>query len=314
MSDMQITLTAPGPEPPADAPLHQSPSYGQAIARLGAQIQVLRIHDGGACLVQAQVLSRRIMGVPLHWMPRGPVWAANLSPKQQAALLSQIPQATGLRGLWLATPDSTDATGPYTRLGYRAMLTPQHVAELPLDSNPKVMRARLHGKWRNRLCRAEDAGVIVTHRPFDPARDAPLLALEMTQRKYRRYTDVKPTVVSHWATLAPKATRLFQIRENGHLRAFMIFLLHGARATYQIGWRDPETAPGSAHHLLLWRAAKYLAQNDFQQIDLGTIDTETTPGLARFKLGSGARARPLGPSLLRLPCARIPLAIRRAAV
>ena len=311
---MDFILTTPGPEPPADTPLHQSPAYGQAMTRLGAKVQVLRIHDGDTCLAQAQFLTRHIMGLTLHWIPRGPVWATGLSTKQRALLGSQIPKATGLRGLWLATPDSTDATAPYTRLGFRAILTPQHVAELPLDTDPKVMRARMHGKWRNRLCRAEDAGLSVTQRPFDPARDTPLLDLEMTQRKYRRYTDVNPTVVSHWAAIAPQATRLFQIRQSGQIRAFMVFLLHGTRATYQIGWRSPDHALPSTHHLILWHAATYLARQGFHQLDLGTIDTDTNPGLARFKLGCGARARPLGPSLLRLPCARIPLAIRRAAV
>lgn len=314
MTGMKFTLTAPGPEPPSEAPLHQSPTYGRAISRLGAKVQVVRVDDGGSCLAQAQILSRRVMGLPLHWIPRGPIWAPGILPDDKQAILARLPHAASLRGLWLATPDSLEATEPYKHLGYRALLTPQYVAELPLDTNPKVMRARLHGKWRNRLCRAEDAGFTVTHRPFDPARDAPLLVLEMTQRKYRRYTDVMPTLVSHWSKAAPTTIRLFQIRGGTQTRAFMIFLLHGHRATYQIGWRDPDHALPSAHHLLLWQAAKYLASQGFQQIDLGTLDTQTTPGLARFKLGSGARARALGPSLLRLRASRIPLAFRRAAV
>jgi hypothetical protein len=315
MTGMDFIVTEPGPEPPDDAPLHQSPTYGRAMVRLGAKVQVARVYNGGTCLAQAQILSRRIMGLPLHWIPRGPIWAPGLSSDQHAAILARLPHATALRGVWLATPDSLQATAPYTRLGYRALLTPQHVAELPLDPDPNVMRSRQHGKWRNRLRRAEEtAGLTVTHRPFDPGRDTGLLDLEIAQRKHRRYTDVLPSVVSHWATLVPRATRLFQIHERGQLRAFMIFLLHGTRATYQIGWRDPDHALPSAHHLLLWQAAKYLASKRFEQIDLGTIDTETAPGLARFKLGSGARARPLGPSLLRLRASRIPLAIRRAAV
>ncbi|WP_306154372.1 GNAT family N-acetyltransferase [Roseovarius sp. MMSF_3281] len=311
---MEFTLTAPGPETPADAPLHQSPVYGQAMARLGAQVRVLCIHEGGTCLAQAQIFSRRVMGLPLHWLPRGPVWAGDVPATQHSPLLAQLPQAKGLRGIWLATPDDMKATAAYTRLGYRALLTPQHVAELSLHRDPAIMRARMHGKWRNRLRRAEDAGLHVTHRPFDPGRDAPLLDLERTQRKHRRYTDLQPSFVSYWSQTAPKATRLFQLRDGKRPLAVMIFLLHGWRATYQIGWRDLRNAPPSAHHLLLWQAAEYLASKGFRQLDLGTIDTETAPGLAHFKLGSGGRARPLGPSLLRLPCARIPLAIRRAAV
>lgn len=314
MTGMEFIVTAPGPAPPSDAPLHQSPTYGQAMARLGVKVQVVRVEGNGTCLAQAQILSRRVMGLPLHWIPRGPVWAPGVLPDDQRVILARLPCAAFLRGLWLATPDSLEATAPYTRLGYRALLTPQHVAELPLATDQQLMRARQHGKWRNRLRRAEDAGLMVTHRPFDPDHDGPLLDLEMTQRKDRRYTDVKPTFVTHWTKAAPKATRLFEVRDGKHPLAFMIFLLHGPRATYQIGWRDPWNAPASAHHLILWHAAKYLSGQGFRQLDLGTIDTETIPGLARFKLGSGARARPLGPSLLRLPCARIPLAIRRAAV
>ncbi|MRU16934.1 GNAT family N-acetyltransferase [Roseovarius sp. A21] len=311
---MEFTLTDPGPEPPADAPLHQSPIYGRAMVRLGARVWILRVEDDGACLAQAQVISRRIMGVPLHWIPRGPVWAPGLPLDRQQAVLARLPHATALRGVWLATPDSVEAAASYHHLGYRALLTPQQVAELPLDPDPQVMRSRQHGKWRNRLRRAEGAGLHVSHRPFDTARDAPLLGLETAQREHRRYTDVTPTFVSQWSKAAPMATRLFQLREHGQLRAFMIFLMHGTRATYQIGWRDPDHDLHSAHHMILWHAAKYLAQKGFHQLDLGTIDTETNPGLARFKLGCGACARPLGPSLLRLPCARIPLAIRRAAV
>jgi hypothetical protein len=314
MTGMDVSVTAPGPAPPADAPLHQSPSYGRAMARLGAQVRVIRVLQGGTCLAQAQVISRRVMGLPMHWIPRGPVWAPGLSLERQGRVLARLPRATALRGVWLATPDSAEASAPYRPLGYRALLTPQHVAELPLDPDPQVMRARQHGKWRNRLCGAEQAGLKVQHRPFDRHRDSRLLELETTQRKDRRYTDVTPTFVSQWSRAAPKHTRLFQILDGDQPRAFMIFLLHGDRATYQIGWRDREHPPPSAHHLLLWEAAGYLAQNGFRQLDLGTIDTVTTPGLARFKLGSGARARALGPSLLRLPCSRIPLAFRRPPV
>ena len=311
---MELTLTAPGPEPPADAPLHQSPAYGQAMVRFGAKVQVLRITESGNCLAHAQILSRRIMGLPLHWIPRGPIWAPGLSFEDQTALLAQAHHASGLRGLWLATPDDEAASAPYTALGYRPLLTPQYVAELLLDPDPDIMRARQHGKWRNRLRRAEDAGLKLTHRPFNPARDAPLLDLECRQRKYKRYTDLPSDFVLHWSQDAPKATRVFQIHDGTRPLAFMIFLLHGPRATYQIGWRDRDRAPPSAHHLLLWQAAKYLARKGFQQMDLGTLDTETTPGLTRFKLGSGARARPLGPSLLRLPCGIIPLAFPRPPV
>jgi hypothetical protein len=36
-------------------------------------------------------------------------------------------------------------------------------------------------------------------------------------------------------------------------------------------------------------------------LDLGTLDTQNAPGLARFKLGSGATAQLLGGTWARLP-------------
>jgi hypothetical protein len=36
-------------------------------------------------------------------------------------------------------------------------------------------------------------------------------------------------------------------------------------------------------------------------LDLGTVDTENAPGLARFKIGSGAQIRSLGGTWLRIP-------------
>ena len=200
---MEFTLTAPGPEPPADAPLQQSPHYGQAMARLGARVRVIRVLQGGICLAHAQILSRSLMGLPLHWLPRGPVWAPGLCPDRQAAILARLPHTTGLRGVWLATPDSPGAGTPYHRLGYRALLTPQHVAELRLDPDLKAMRARQHGKWRNRLHRTKREGLKVDHRPFDPVRDAPLLDLETAQREYRRDADLRFPLVQNRPTGHP---------------------------------------------------------------------------------------------------------------
>ena len=50
----------------------------------------------------------------------------------------------------------------------------------------------------------------------------------------------------------------------------------------------------NAHNLLLARAAKWFAGRGVRGLDLGTIDTVNAPGLARFKLGVGARAKKLG--------------------
>jgi hypothetical protein len=48
-------------------------------------------------------------------------------------------------------------------------------------------------------------------------------------------------------------------------------------------------------------AADDLAARGHVRLDLGTVDTEAAPGLARFKLAVGATVHPLGGSWLGLP-------------
>ncbi|MGL4236328.1 hypothetical protein [Tabrizicola sp.] len=53
--------------------------------------------------------------------------------------------------------------------------------------------------------------------------------------------------------------------------------------------------------MMLTRAAEALAAEGVRWLDLGSVDTEAAPGLARFKLGTGAGLRRLGATMLVLP-------------
>ena len=52
---------------------------------------------------------------------------------------------------------------------------------------------------------------------------------------------------------------------------------------------------------MLARAAEALRAEGVAWLDLGSVDTEAAPGLARFKLGTGAELRRLGATCLVLP-------------
>lgn len=94
------------------------------------------------------------------------------------------------------------------------------------------------------------------------------------------------------------AVRVFVARAGGTRLAAMLFLLHGRVATYQIGWAGPEGRRAAAHPLCMWRAVEHLKAEGIERIDLGTVNTEDAPGLARFKIGTGATVRPLGATYL----------------
>lgn len=165
--------------------------------------------------------------------------------------------------------------------------------------------ARQHGKWRNRLRRALDSDLLIESAPLAGDADHWLLIREETQSRLRGYRRLPASFTLAWAEQnGPESTRVFTARHRGEIVAAMAFLLHGAAASYHIGWSGEAGRALGAHHRILWEASDWLATRGCLWVDLGTLDTETAPGLARFKLGSGARALPLGGTWLDAPGAR----------
>lgn len=304
--------------------LPQHPLFAAALARLGAPPERIDTPDGPVTLVLRRIGPLRLA-------------AALRAPPLSGEALRRLRR----RGLRLCEPDRLLADGelgddlshgspgaggppdgrwrdggrhsggpdnsrdrpacPLRQAGFRQVITPAHVAELPLGGDARDRRARMQGKWRNRLNRAERAGLAVRDLPFAGAPADWLVAREGEMRRARRYRTLHPDVARAWAAADPGAARLFLALEDDGPVAGMLFLVHGAAASYHMGWSGPAGRAAGAHHLLLARAADWLADSGVLSIDLGTVDTEGTPGLARFKTGAGARIRPLGGSWMALP-------------
>ena len=69
--------------------------------------------------------------------------------------------------------------------------------------------------------------------------------------------------------------------------AGMLFLIHGRRATYHVGWTSEEGRTNAAHNLILWTAMKELKTRGVAALDLGGVNTQSGAGIARFKLETG---------------------------
>lgn len=95
--------------------------------------------------------------------------------------------------------------------------------------------------------------------------------------------------------------RLWEWRQAGAFSAGMAFVVHGQSATYHLGWASQASKAVGVHGLMLMRAAEALRAEGVRWLDLGSVDTEAAPGLARFKLGTGAELRRLGATCLVLP-------------
>ncbi len=253
----------------------QDRSFAAALRLCGQNPVML---DGGLIL-----LHRRLMGLSVAMLPRA-------TPPQD--LRSQM-QAAGLRLTPLIlSPEALCRMPRALRLR-----GPVSYAEIDLTGPDEARRAALHGKWRNQLRAAENGPLRVSDAPMSP--EDPLIAHDAGQARARGYANWPPGLTAAFATVAPDQTRVFVAYDRGQPVAHMLFLLHGRRATYHIGYSTREGRSLNAHNLILWRAGCWLSVRGFAWLDLGTVDPRT-PTLNRFKLRAGAAQKQTAGTFLNL--------------
>lgn len=262
--------------PPQETPLMQDPAFAVALRLCGQQPVIL---SSGLML-----LHRRVLGVPVAMLPRA-VPPAELDQHLRDHDLHRVPL--------ILSPERQCSLPRAVKLR-----NPQIFAQLPLHPDINIARTTLHPKWRNQLCRAESAGLHISHAPMPTRVGHSLLALETDQARIRGYANWPAALTTAFACAAPDQTRLFVARQRGSIVAQMLFLRHGSRATYHIGHITPAGKGACAHNLLLWQAARWLANQGVETLDLGLID-HRTPGLNRFKLRTGAIRQQTGGTWLR---------------
>lgn len=261
-------------------PLQQHPHYAKALHRIGAQVSTVAI-DGAA---PVQVITR----FGLRFVARGPIW--------QAAPVVDALRAANLR---LINSNGGDSH-TLRKAGFRQIMTPATVAELALSVDQDVMLAQMHGKWRNIWRRAQKQPINIKSCRFEVGQHQWLTGADLAQQRTKKFRALPHSIIQTYSDIAPNDVTVWTAtRENTPIAA-MLFLRHGDCATYHLGWTDPRGRAAGAHHRLLIAAGLGFAQQSVKRLDLGTLDTHNTPGLARFKLGCGAAPRVLGGSWLKI--------------
>lgn len=257
-------------------PFQQSEPYAVAAAVNGARVRWCDL-DGGRALAIERGRVRLVL--------RGPVWDAPCGPDAQRRALRRLALWPGIT---IATPEA-----PLQGFGLMPLVTPMHHAVWHLGPD---LRQGLVGKWRNRLVAAERAGVR-PKRGTQATLDR-LILQEAVQRKSRGYRSLPPAFTR---ALPADALRIWEWQQAGDMAAAMAFVRHGASATYHLGWASDAGRDAGAHAVMLMAAATALHAEGVRWLDLGSVDTDLAPGLARFKLGTGATLRQLGATCLVLP-------------
>lgn len=255
------------------APLQHSDEYASTLRQMGVKV------ESGLCGPEIR--------------KRFPVFGT----------ITYLPRATGLphprpNGTLLINARDAAVDLNFKTNGLLPVMTPQTLAILDLEPDePKRLEA-MHGKWRNRLRAAQSGPLRLSVATFDPRVHDWLLDHESEQRRKKHYTALPHCFVRHY----PQAKTLIVTAHLGMAPvAAMLFLLHPPGATYHIGWSGPAGRSHNAHTLILWHASQLLRRKGVTQLDLGTLDTIHAPGLARFKLGSGAKPVIMGHTWVSLP-------------
>ena len=238
-----------------------------------------------APLISVQVMGQRLAS-------RGPVWDNGAEIRSKIAAL----RLSDMRLINAETPQ--DAV--FHTAGFRKLTTQAHIAELNLCASEAMREAAMGSKWRNRWRRAKAAPFAVDQSQFNATKHEWLLEADLAQQKQKRFRSLPHTLLKAIATHEPQSVTVFTASDAGRPRAAMLFVQHWPVVTYHLGWLCPKARKWSLHHHILMQAADEFARAGYKRLDLGGVDTEQAPGLARFKIGSGARVRPLGGTWLRL--------------
>jgi Acetyltransferase (GNAT) domain len=265
-----------GPVEDVLIPFPQSAPYAAGMRACGAEVFTATMDCG-----RAQVVQRG----RLRLISRGPVWADGSTAKDHRRALRRLARWPGLT---VATPEC-GLRGP----GLIPLVTPLHHAVWDLSGD---LRAGLRRNWRGHLASAERGGVRV--KAGDAATLAHLVACDEAQARARRYLGYS---AGFTLALPADAMRLWEWRQGGQIGAAMAFVVHGTSATYHLGWAGSEARKRGVHNMMLWQAAFALAREGVRWLDLGSVNDEEAPGLASFKLGTGAELRRLGATMLVLP-------------
>lgn len=250
---------------PVRRSLMQDPAFAQALQLCGQQ--PLHLPCG------LMVLQRRIAGLRIAMIPR-------------AAPPDDLPEQMRVIGL----PRTPLILSPerQTNLPRAVCLRrPCDMALWDISGGKDVIRETLHPKFRNQLKRAEKQKMHVTRHRLAPDPDGPVLRTAARQAKARRYAIWPAPLTAAFAAVAPDQTHVFRATDKGEELAHLLFLTHGATATYHLGHTTPLGKTRCAHNLLLWRAAKHFATRGITCIDLGLVSGQNRP-LDRFKLRTGA--------------------------
>ena len=284
----------------AAASYQQDWAYGVALKAASPSVQILRAsvaRADGSVLALAQVVARPFALVGRFALcTHGPAWVGDVTAEEKREayrlLRKSLPQSWPR--LLVFTPDEPagDASG---LKGMSRVMTGDATVLVDLTQEEAALRSSFESSWRNKLSKAERSDLVLQKSGLKPAQYRWLLDAETRQRQKRGYRAMPLELTERWQDAKAEGANgdrgaglaVFRADIGRDPAAGMLFLIHGSRATYHVGWTSDAGRDNAAHNLILWSAMKDLKAKGVKVLDLGGVNTQSGAGIARFKLETG---------------------------
>ncbi len=284
----------------ADAACHQDWAYGEALKVVSPSVDILRAavrRADGSLVALAQVAARSFAIVGrLALCTHGPVWVSGVSPDEKREAYRRLKRSLplGWPRVFVVTPNEERGDAAGLR-GMSRVMTGDATVLLDLTRDEADLRAAMDQGWRNRLSKAERSGLQAQRAGTKPTQYRWLLDAEAKQRERRGYRAMPLEMTERWQDAKAEGAggdkttgiAVYRVDLKRDAAAGMLFLVHGRRATYHVGWTSEEGRRNAAHNLILWTAMKDLKARGVATLDLGGVNTQSGAGIARFKLETG---------------------------
>jgi hypothetical protein len=279
------------------ATLPQSFAYADAMAReRGFTPRLGRIVLDGATLGIVQVLERRSLKLfTQRHIHRGPLWTDGAPPAAEAVeatlrlLRRECPRNLFNNLSFLPElPAGDDWAALVARAGFRRIGPGYRTIWIDLTLPEDKLRGQWSATARQRLKKAQKSDLVID---IDPkAQNLPwLMAQEQAQAKTKGFRPLSGRLAVRLrnALLPDDGVLLISAQHQRETAAAGLFFIHGATATYQVGWAGDVGRDTHAMRLILWRAMETLKARGVTALDLGGINPDHAAGVTEFKTSLG---------------------------
>lgn len=273
---------------------YQSHGWGEVRRVAGwSPLRLSAMGEAGEPVAAASVLVRRHMGIPVCWIPGGPVGPMT---HFDGAFRSALARFVGSRLLYcrlnLLRRDEGGEASVLAGQGWKRPLRKMSsglTMLYALDGDPAERMLRASGNWRHNLKRSGRHALRIEHwADPDPHEISALyremeglksLAIQHTEDELGRMLEAMKTQIAVFRCLG----------DDGSLLAIRAAGLFGGTAWDLLAAAGIAARKVYASHATLWALLEHCRQAGMRHYDLSGVDPVANKGVYDFKQGTGAQ-------------------------